>query len=89
MRRFVAVIGMVVALPAVAQDEGAAGQAEGRPVQYQKVTELEFRDLELSGELVRPSGGLVIVRKEAEFAPLIELRADFSAELEASVGEVK
>lgn len=85
MRRFMVAIGLVAALPAMAQDEGEAG----RPVQYQKVTELEFRDLELSGELVRPSGGLVIVRKQAEFNPLIVLRADFAAELEGSVAEVQ
>ena len=88
MQRFMVAIGLLVALPAAAQDGGEAGVA-GRPVQYQKVTELEFRELELPGELVRPSGGLVIVHKQAEFNPLIVLRSDFAAELEGSVVEVR
>jgi hypothetical protein len=71
---------------ALAQDEEGA---EGRKVTYKQKTEIDFEGLDVSGELVKPSSALVLDRKKASFNPLIKLRADFNAEMEQSIDEVK
>lgn len=70
---------------AVAQDE----EADGRKVTYKQKTEIDFEGLDVSGELVKPSGAMVLDRKKASFNPLIKLRADFNPEMEHSIDEVK
>lgn len=74
------------AAPAWAQDEG---EGDDRRVTYKATTEIDFEGLDVNGELVKPSSALVLDRKKAEFNPLITLRADFNAEMEQSVDEVK
>lgn len=84
-----ALIGTLVtayAAPAFAQDEG---EGEDRKVSYKQKTEVDFEGLDVSGELVKPQGQLLLDRKKASFNPLIKLRADFNAEMEQSVDEVK
>ena len=70
---------------AFAQDE----EADGRKVQYKQKTEIDFEGLDVSGELVKPSGAMVLDRKKASFNPLIKLRSDFNPEMEQSIDEVK
>ena len=45
--------------------------------------------IDISGELVKPQGALLLDRKRATFNPLIKLRADFNPEMSASVTEIK
>ena len=45
--------------------------------------------LDVNGELVKPSGAMVLDRKKASFNPLIKLRSDFNPEMEQSIDEVK
>jgi hypothetical protein len=71
---------------AFAQDDEDPGD---RKVIYKTKTELDFEGLDVNGELVKPSSALVLDRKKAQFNPLIKLRADFNAEMEQSVDEVK
>jgi hypothetical protein len=71
-----------VATPAFAQEE------EG-PVKYRERTEIDFEGVDVNGELVKPSGGLILDRKKAEFNPLIRLREDFNPEMKQSIDEVK
>lgn len=71
---------------AMAQDEEGAGD---RKVQYKQKTEIDFEGLDVNGELVKPSGAMVLDRKKASFNPLIKLRADFNPEMEQSIDEVK
>jgi hypothetical protein len=71
--------------PALAQDE----DAEGRQVRYKEKTEIDFEGVDVSGELVKPSGSLLVDRKKAQFNPLIQLRTDFNPEMKESVNEVK
>ncbi len=68
-----------------AQDEDPGD----RKVIYKTKTEIDFEGLDVNGELVKPSSALVLDRKKAQFNPLIKLRADFNAEMEQSVDEVK
>lgn len=70
---------------ALAQDE----ETDGRKVTYKQKTEIDFEGLDVNGELVKPSGAMVLDRKKASFNPLIKLRSDFNPEMEQSIDEVK
>lgn len=71
---------------AMAQDES---DDSGRQVQYKDRTVIDFEAVDVTGELVKPSGMLLMDRKKAEFNPLIRLREDFNTEMKQSVDEVK
>ena len=62
---------------------------EDRTVTYKKKTEIDFEGVDISGELVKPQGALLLDRKRASFNPLIKLRADFNPEMSSSVSEIK
>jgi len=78
---------------AFAQDsstETTAGTDDsGQKVLYKKKTEIDFEGLDVNGELVKPSGMLLLDRKRASFNPLIKIRSDFNEEMAASVDEIK
>ena len=67
----------------------ALAQEEDRTVTYKKKTEIDFEGVDISGELVKPQGALLLDRKRASFNPLIKLRADFNPEISTSVTEIK
>ncbi len=71
---------------AMAQDEEGGG---GQKVIYKEKTEIDFEGLEVAGELVKPSGALLLDRKRASFNPLIKLRTDFNDEMDRSVDQIK
>jgi hypothetical protein len=80
--------------PALAQDtppaDTTAGTDDsGQKVLYKKKTEIDFEGLDVNGELVKPSGMLLLDRKRASFNPLIKIRSDFNEEMAASVDEIK
>ena len=52
----------------------AFAQDEDRSVTYKKRTEIDFEGVDISGELVKPQGALLLDRKRASFNPLIKLR---------------
>jgi len=62
---------------------------EDRAVQYSKKTEIDFEGVDVSGELVKPQGALLLDRKRASFNPLIKLRTDFNPEMSDSIREIK
>ena len=67
-----------------------AQSADTAPVvTYKEVTELDFPDVEVSTDLVRPTGSVLFERKRGEFAPLIALRRDFNAEIGQSTDLVR
>jgi hypothetical protein len=71
-------------------DETTPGTDDaGQKVLYKKKTEIDFEGLDVSGELVKPSGMLLLDRKRAAFNPLIKIRSDFNEEMAASVDEIK
>ena len=62
---------------------------EDSNIQYQKQTEIDFDALELTGEMVKPQGRLIIERSNVRFNPLIELRRDFNPEMASSINLIK
>lgn len=67
----------------------AVAQQERAPnVVYKPVTEIEFREQEIEGELVRPQVTLISDIKRESFN-FITLRWDFNEEMTQSVEEVK
>jgi hypothetical protein len=78
-----AILAMTGVSDAWAQDE------DDRKVVYKDRTEIDFEGLDVSGELVKPQGALLLSRKKASFNPLIRLRTDFNEEMASSVDEVR
>ncbi|MCB9777395.1 MAG: hypothetical protein H6742_02390 [Alphaproteobacteria bacterium] len=72
---------------------GAHAQSEHtQPVTFKPVTELsedEFRDLEVEGELIGPGGVYDVTAVHKGGFDWIQLRQDFSAEMRRSVDEVR
>ena len=63
--------------------------AQDRAAEYKKRTEIDFEALDITGEMVKPQGSIVIERRRAEFNPLIKIRTDFNPEMANSVREIK
>lgn len=57
-------------------------------VVYQKKTSIDFSDVWIHGELVKPQGAYLKTRKEAGFDSMIELKSNFREELLQSVDEL-
>ena len=74
---------------AQSDSDGTETTEDGRQIRYQDVTEIEFRGLDIDGELVKPQVGLLSEVKRGEFAPMIRLRSDFNVEMSESVSDVK
>ena len=55
-------------------------------VVYKKETELDFSDVMVNGELIKPNGAYVKNRRKTHFDALIELRANFRPELMQTIG---
>jgi len=64
-------------------------QEEGRDVKYKSRTEIDFEGVDVTGQLVKPQGALLLDRKRASFNPLVKLRTDFNPEISNSVTEIK
>ena len=66
-----------------------ANDDETNNVKYQSKTEIDFEGLEIEGELVKPTGALLLERRSANFNPLITLRNSFDIEMRKSVNDIK
>lgn len=62
---------------------------QGREVRYKERTEIDFESVDVSGELVKPEGQLLLERKKASFNPLIRFRENFDEEMKQSIDEVQ
>lgn len=91
MTRMLMVVTGLVALassaPAFAQDEADADS--GRQIKYKERTEIDFEGVDVTGELVKPQGQLLLDRRRASFNPLIKLRENWNDEMKASVDEIR
>ena len=67
----------------------ALAEDSDQQIQYKSKTEIDFEGLEVAGELIKPSGSAINVRRSAPFNPLIKLRTDFNEEMNQSVNEIK
>ena len=76
-------IGLLFSAPVMADDK------EDPKVIYRKKTEIDFENLDIEGELVKPQGALLLERKKANFNPLIKLRQNFTSEINQSVTDIQ
>ena len=68
-----------------------AQEAEAEPereIRYKERTEIDFEGVDIIGELVKPSGKLLLDRRKAKFNPLIRMRSNFDKEMKDSVDEI-
>lgn len=84
-------VGTSFALPALAQDAPAedVDSDSGRSIKYKERTEIDFEGVDVTGELVKPQGTLLLDRRKANFNPLIRLRENWNEEMKQSVDEIK
>jgi hypothetical protein len=75
------------AAPAFAQDDVDA--ETGRKIKYKERTEIDFEGVDVNGELIKPSGVLLMDAKRSHFNPLIRFRENFDKEMKESLDEVK
>jgi hypothetical protein len=73
---------------ALAQEGGEVDPESGRQIKYKERTEIDFEGVDVTGELVKPQGQLLLDRRKAEFNPLIKLRSEFNDEMKESVNEI-
>ncbi len=64
-------------------------EVEGRKVVYNSRTEIDFEEVEVDGQLVKPEGALLLDRKRATFNPMIRLRKNWDVEISESLKEVE
>lgn len=81
----VAVVALIAPGLAFAQER----DAEGREIRYEERTTIDFEEVDVEGELVKPEGNLLTETKRASFNPMIRFREDFNVEMKQSVDEVK
>ena len=67
----------------------ANDEKEEPKVVYKEKTEIDFESVEVSGELVRPQGSLVLERTRAQYNSMIKLRTDFDDLIDETVDEIK
>tara|TARA_B100001093_G_scaffold519938_1_gene611574 strand:+ start:7959 stop:8192 length:234 start_codon:yes stop_codon:yes gene_type:complete len=67
----------------------ASAQETDKNVRYNKRTEIDFEGLDITGEMIKPTGALVQSRQTAKFNPLIKIRTDFNLEMAQSINNVK
>jgi hypothetical protein len=82
-------LGLLAILATTGVSDAWAQEEDDRKVVYKDRTEIDFEGLDVSGELVKPQGALLLSRKKASFNPLIRLRTDFNEEMASSVDEVR
>jgi hypothetical protein len=82
MTNLIRVVLAIFALGALAAP--AHAQDDDRKVVYKKKTEIDFEGVEVTGEMVKPQGALLLDRN-----PLIKLRSDFNNEMDKSVDQIK
>ena len=79
-------IATLVAFAAAAADKPPTVKVVQQPdkVIVRKRTVVDFGDVTVEGELIKPEGSYVLNRNKTRFEPLIQLRDDFDAELRKS-----
>ena len=70
--------------PAIAQDV----IQEADKTIFKKKTSIDFSDVNISGELTKPEGAFVGVRKNVKFKNFIKVRQNFRPEIFASADNI-
>jgi len=63
--------------------------AQDENVIYKEKTEIDFEAVDVEGQLKKPQGVLSMERAKASFNPLVQLRLDFTKEMEMSVNDIQ
>lgn len=63
--------------------------SENLEIIYKEQTEIDFEEVEIEGNTIKPHGALIQERKGTAFNPLIELRLDFKVEMSQSISDIK
>ena len=84
--RALIVLSLLAAVPAGAADapKGVKVVQEPDKIVARKKTVVDFNDVTVEGELLKPEGSYLLHRNKTRFEPLIHLRDDFNAELQQS-----
>lgn len=78
------ILAVFMGAPAFAQDR----VQEADKISYRKKTSIDFSDVNISGELTKPEGAYVGVRKNIKFKNFIKVRANFRDKLSDSVDNI-
>ena len=85
-----AALALIGLWPALGLAQESSEPAEPIPtVRYAAETQVDFEGLDVTARVQGPDGTMVQVRRQADFAPMIRLRADFNDELSDSVDLMK
>ena len=84
--RALIVLFLLAAVPAGAADAPKNVKVVQEPdkIVVRKRSVVDFNDVTVEGELVKPEGSYLLHRNKTRFDPLIHLRDDFNAELQQS-----
>jgi len=84
--RALIVLWLLAAASAGAADapKGVKVVQEPDKIVVRKKTVVDFNDVTVEGELLKPEGSYLLHRNKTRFEPLIHLRDDFNAELQQS-----
>ena len=66
-----------------------SNNAQAQDVIYKDKTEIDFEAVDVEGQLKKPQGVLSMERVKASFNPLVQLREDFTLEMENSVNDIQ
>ena len=68
----------------------ATAQSNNQPEEtYQRRTVIDFGEIDVNGQLVKPDITPITVAQRPAFNPLIQLRSDFNKEMNASVNDIR
>jgi len=87
MRKLLMMSVLLLAVPALAQDDAPAPQGGGKGG-GNKTTSIDFEDDTIEGDLSKPDGEYVEARKKVQHSNLIRIREDFEDKVMQSVGEL-
>ena len=79
----------LLSLPGLALANATAEFNEEPIVVFKKETHLDFELFDVKGQLIKPSGTIVIERQKAIFNPLLKLRGHFNSELMNSINTIR
>jgi hypothetical protein len=88
MRKLLMMSVLLLAVPALAQDDAPAPQQGGGKGGGSKTTTIDFEDDTIEGDLSKPDGEYVEARKKVQHSNLIRIREDFEDKVMQSVGEL-
>ena len=83
-----AMILMILFLTTISAAKSAEPEREDAKVVYKKKTSIDFSDVNIKGELVKPTGSYIGIRKQIGFGNFIKVRANFRDKLSDSADNI-